>query len=460
MIRRPAPSAASISPSAPFAGLTRPRNRQDPRRRPDEPDAGDGRPGGRRPHRSRGGWAAARRAPGTSGRSRRRRRDGTTGRRPRWASSVGHTGCASSMMGGPRSEDHPLHPGVVVDEIELPVARGHDVTLFATGDSRTRRPAPERDAGTRAVRRDDGRRPDPRRVPPARECPGRVPRRRRRGVRPRPQPRRGRGDGPRVVSDTPVVSTMHNPYAPRTQPDLGRLPVVPSRGLGRERADVPGARRAAAHPPRDRRGRRPPGRPSPRAASGDDEGYLLFLGRFSPAKGADRAIEAALRAGGGSSSRARSIPHDLSHVRAAVEPWLDGDRIRTVGEVGGEAKRDLLAGADALLFPIEWDEPFGLVMVEALATGTPVIGFRRASVPEVVERRPDRLRRRRVDGMVGGDPPDRRDRSGRLPARRGGAVHRPPDGRRRRGDVPVRARPSAGRRQTRARRAGRPASVG
>ena len=57
----------------------------------------------------------------------------------------------------------------------------------------------------------------------------------------------------------------------------------------------------------------------------------------------------------------------------------------TVGEVGGETKRSLIAGADALLFPIEWDEPFGLVMVEALAAGTPVIGFRRASVPEVID---------------------------------------------------------------------------
>jgi glycosyltransferase involved in cell wall biosynthesis len=115
------------------------------------------------------------------------------------------------------------------------------------------------------------------------------------------------------------------------------------------------------------------------------EGYLLFLGRFSRAKGADRAIEAARRAGRRLVLAGKIDTVDAAFVGAEIEPSFDDDQVRYVGEVDGDAKRELLAGADALLFPIEWDEPFGLVMVEALSTGTPVIGYRRASVPEVVE---------------------------------------------------------------------------
>jgi glycosyltransferase involved in cell wall biosynthesis len=71
--------------------------------------------------------------------------------------------------------------------------------------------------------------------------------------------------------------------------------------------------------------------------------------------------------------------------REHVEPHLDGDRIRWIGPVNDQQKQELLAGAAALLFPIRWEEPFGIVMVEALACGTPVIATRRASTPEVIE---------------------------------------------------------------------------
>ncbi len=186
-----------------------------------------------------------------------------------------------------------------------------------------------------------------------------------------------------ATSSTPVVSTMHNPFVMRTQPIWDAYPWY------HHEVSAASARTFPA------RGALPPilhgievdaiepdlSRHDPR----DPDGYLLFLGRFSPAKGADRAIEAALRAGRRLILAGKVDPHDIAHVRSAVEPWIDGDRIRTVGEVGGTTKRNLLAGADALLFPIEWDEPFGLVMVEALAAGTPVIGFRRASVPEVID---------------------------------------------------------------------------
>ena len=182
-------------------------------------------------------------------------------------------------------------------------------------------------------------------------------------------------------SRTPVVSTMHNPFTPRVQTIWDAYPWF---------HHAVSASSAATFPTR---GALPPIhhgievgaiQPDVRPRRFDDEGYLLFLGRFSPAKGADRAIQAARIAGRRLVLAGKLDPADTIHVRTTIEPWLDGDRIRTVGEVGGETKRSLLAGADALLFPIEWQEPFGLVMIEALATGTPVIGFRRASVPEVI----------------------------------------------------------------------------
>jgi glycosyltransferase involved in cell wall biosynthesis len=186
-----------------------------------------------------------------------------------------------------------------------------------------------------------------------------------------------------TTSQTPVVSTMHNPFTPRVQPIWDAYPWFHHAVSAASAATFP--RRGALPPIHhgiDVDSIRPDVRPRDVR---DPDGYLLFLGRFSPAKGADRAIQAARRAGRRLILAGKVDPTDLTHVRSAVEPWIDGDRIRVVGEVGGETKRALIAGADALLFPIEWDEPFGLVMIEALATGTPVIGFRRASVPEVIE---------------------------------------------------------------------------
>jgi glycosyltransferase involved in cell wall biosynthesis len=178
------------------------------------------------------------------------------------------------------------------------------------------------------------------------------------------------------TSRTPVVSTMHNPFVPQTDPIWNAYPWFHHAVSEASAATFParGALPAIHH-----------GIDVDSFAVGQPEGYLLFLGRFSPAKGADRAIEAARRAGRRLILAGKIDLSDADHVRDAIEPWIDGDRISYVGEVDAETKRSLLAGADALLFPIEWDEPFGLVMVEALASGTPVVGFRRASVPEVVE---------------------------------------------------------------------------
>ncbi len=115
------------------------------------------------------------------------------------------------------------------------------------------------------------------------------------------------------------------------------------------------------------------------------EGYLLFLGRFSPRKGPATAIEVARRAHRPLILAGKVDPLDQAYFEAEVLPHVDGERIRFVGEADRVTKGWLLAGADALLFPIDWEEPFGLVMIESLSCGTPVIGFRRGSVPEIVE---------------------------------------------------------------------------
>jgi len=194
-------------------------------------------------------------------------------------------------------------------------------------------------------------------------------------------------------SRTPVVSTMHNPFVPATAPIWDAYPWF---------HHAVSAASATTFPSR---GALPPIHHGIDVASfrfepDPTDGYLLFLGRFNRAKGADRAIEAARRAGRPLVLAGKVDPADAEYMGAAIEPLVDGRRIRLFGEVDGPAKRDLLAGAEALLFPIEWDEPFGLVMIEALSAGTPVIGFRRASVPEVVEDGRTGFVVDGVDGMV------------------------------------------------------------
>jgi glycosyltransferase involved in cell wall biosynthesis len=113
--------------------------------------------------------------------------------------------------------------------------------------------------------------------------------------------------------------------------------------------------------------------------------YLAFLGRISPEKRADRAIEIAKRAGMSLKLAAKVDRADRRYFKRVIEPLLAESHVDWVGEITDRDKNEFLGSAYALLFPIDWPEPFGLVMIEAMACGTPVIAYNSGSVPEVME---------------------------------------------------------------------------
>ena len=113
--------------------------------------------------------------------------------------------------------------------------------------------------------------------------------------------------------------------------------------------------------------------------------YVAFIGRIAPVKGTHLAISVAKKAGVKLKIAGEVQPQFRGYFEREVKPHIDGSSVEYVGEADHEAKNDLLGNALALLFPIQWDEPFGLVMIEAMACGTPVIALPGGSVPEIVE---------------------------------------------------------------------------
>jgi glycosyltransferase involved in cell wall biosynthesis len=178
---------------------------------------------------------------------------------------------------------------------------------------------------------------------------------------------------------TPHVTTFHGrldiPELAELMHEYQDLPVISISDA--QRAPLPGARwQGTVHHglPQDLLHFHPgPGR------------YLAFLGRISPEKRCDRAIEIARRLGQPLRIAAKVDAADKEYFVERIRPLLSHPLIEFVGEIGEREKDEFLGNATALLCPIDWPEPFGLVMIEAMACGTPVIAFRAGSVPEVVE---------------------------------------------------------------------------
>ncbi len=126
----------------------------------------------------------------------------------------------------------------------------------------------------------------------------------------------------------------------------------------------------------------PPDQLAPRYEPG---GYLAFLGRISPEKRVDRAIAIATALGEPLKIAAKVDRADAAYFAREIEPLMKNPLVDFVGEIGEAGKNEFLGNARALLFPIDWPEPFGLVMIEALACGTPVVAFRGGSVEEIIE---------------------------------------------------------------------------
>lgn len=179
--------------------------------------------------------------------------------------------------------------------------------------------------------------------------------------------------------ETPTVSTLHGRLDLRDYPEMfGEFSESPQVSISlSQRKPLPHANWAgmvhhgidSSHLPFSQNG----------------SGYLAFLGRLTPEKGFERAVEIARRTGRKLKVAAKIEPDLYPEYVEQVAPLLNESFVEYIGEISDDQKADFLGNADATLFPVQWPEPFGLVMIESLATGTPVIAFRRGSVAEIVK---------------------------------------------------------------------------
>jgi glycosyltransferase involved in cell wall biosynthesis len=178
---------------------------------------------------------------------------------------------------------------------------------------------------------------------------------------------------------TPFVTTLHGRLdLPEHQPVFDTFSAVPVVSISNaQRRPLPQANwvRTVLHGLPSDLLRPKPAKPS----------YFAFLGRIAPEKGIDRAIRIAEHCGVPLKVAAKVDSVDREYFEEKIAPMMKSARVEFIGEINDSQKSDFLSGAIVLLVPIDWPEPFGLVMIEAMACGTPVVAFNRGSVPEIIE---------------------------------------------------------------------------